>query len=289
MVRLTVDLIARTNNHLRSKKDETVTQYLRRVTHLNFSNKHIDFLDDLSACKNLTVLYLYDNNIREIRILGFLTALTHLYLQNNCITCIESLSGLKQLEKLYLGGNYLTVIEGLEGLQELRELHIESQKIPPGEKLLFDPRTLHSLSKSLSVLNISNNKIDELKELSVLENITQLVALDNNFNDIQDLEFVLSKWPRLWRMDLTGNPICQKPKYRDKVIVISKALEILDGREIKEIARKFLLNWKASKDARKKSREENLAGRLVFQQFFSEPGIYRERQAKVLPYGSEAK
>ncbi|XP_075682267.1 protein phosphatase 1 regulatory subunit 42 isoform X1 [Rhinoderma darwinii] len=268
MVRLTVDLIARTNNHLRSKKDETVTQYLRRVTHLNFSNKHIDFLDDLSACKNLTVLYLYDNNIREIRILGFLTALTHLYLQNNCITCIESLSGLKQLEKLYLGGNYLTVIEGLEGLQELRELHIESQKIPPGEKLLFDPRTLHSLSKSLSVLNISNNKIDELKELSVLENITQLVALDNNFNDIQDLEFVLSKWPRLWRMDLTGNPICQKPKYRDKVIVISKALEILDGREIKEIARKFLLNWKASKDARKKSREENLAGRLVFQQFY---------------------
>ncbi|XP_040288099.1 protein phosphatase 1 regulatory subunit 42 isoform X2 [Bufo bufo] len=267
MVRLTVDLIARTNNHLRNRKDETVTQYLKRVTHLNFSNKHIDCLDDLSACRNLTVLYLYDNNIREIRCLGFLTSLTHLYLQNNYISCIESLSGLKRLEKLYLGGNYLTVIEGLEGLEELRELHIESQKIPPGEKLLFDPRTLHSLA-ALSVLNISNNNIDELKELSVLENITQLVAVDNHLNDIKDLEFILSKWPRLWRMDLSGNPICQKPKYRDKVIVIAKALEILDGREIKEMARQFLLNWKASKDARKKSREENMAGRLVFQQLY---------------------
>ncbi|XP_069816081.1 protein phosphatase 1 regulatory subunit 42 [Dendropsophus ebraccatus] len=267
MVRLTVDLIARTNNHLRNRKDETLTQYLKRLTHLNFSSKHIDCLDDLSACRNLTVLYLYDNNIREIRSLGFLTTLTHLYLQNNCITCIESLSGLKRLEKLYLGGNYLTVIEGLEGLEQLRELHIESQKLPPGEKLLFDPRTLHSLS-SLSVLNISNNNIDELKELAVLENITQLVAVDNHLNDIEDLEFVLGKWPRLWRMDLTGNPVCQKPKYRDKVIVLSKALEILDGREIKETARQFLINWKASKDARKKSREESMAGRLVFQQLY---------------------
>ncbi|XP_056378060.1 protein phosphatase 1 regulatory subunit 42 isoform X2 [Hyla sarda] len=224
MVRLTIDLIARTNNHLRNRKDETLTQYLKRLTHLNFSSKHIDCLDDLSACKNLTVLYLYDNNIREIRSLGFLTSLTHLYLQNNCISCIDSLSGLKRLEKLYLGGNYLTVIEGLEGLEELRELHIEGQKIPSGEKLLFDPRTLHSLSKSLSVLNISNNNIDELKELAVLENISQLVAVDNHLNNIEDLEFVLAKWAQLWRMDLTGNPICLKPKYRDKVIVISKAL-----------------------------------------------------------------
>ncbi|XP_077126722.1 protein phosphatase 1 regulatory subunit 42 isoform X1 [Ranitomeya variabilis] len=268
MVRLTVDLIARTNNHLRNRKDETITQCLKRVTHLNFSNKHIDCLDDLSGCRNLTVLYLYDNNIREIRSLGFLTNLTHLYLQNNCISCIESLGGLKRLEKLYLGGNYLTVIEGLEGLEELRELHIESQKIPPGEKLLFDPRTLHSVSKSLSVLNISNNNIDELKELEVFENITQLVAVNNHLNDIKDLEFVLKKWPRLWRMDLTGNPICQKPKYRDKVIIISKALEILDGREIKEMARQFLLNWKASKDARRKSREEEMAGLLEFQHMY---------------------
>lgn len=38
------------------------------------------------------------------------------------------------------------MIEGLEGLEELRELHVESQRLPLGEKLLFDPRTLRSLA-----------------------------------------------------------------------------------------------------------------------------------------------
>ncbi|XP_063779926.1 protein phosphatase 1 regulatory subunit 42 isoform X2 [Pseudophryne corroboree] len=268
MVRLTVDLIARSSNQLRSRKDESLTQRFRRVTHLNYSNKNIDYVEDLSRCKNLTVLYLYDNNISHIGNLGFATNLTHLYLQNNCIYCIENLTGLKRLEKLYLGGNYITVVEGLEGLEELRELHLENQRIPAGEKLLMDPRTLNSLT-SLTVLNISNNNIDELKELAVLENLTQLVAVDNDLRDIKDLEFVLSKWPRLWRMDLSGNPICHKPKYRDRVIVISKTLEILDGKEINEMARQFLVNWKASKDAQKKIKEENMAGRLVYQQLYA--------------------
>lgn len=42
-----------------------------------------------------------------------------------------------------------------------------------------------SLQKSLCVLNISNNNIDELKELAVLENLTQLVAMDNHLTDIK--------------------------------------------------------------------------------------------------------
>lgn len=46
----------------------------------------------------------------------------------------------------YLGGNHITVVEGLETLEELRELHVESQQLPLGEKLLFDPRSLHSLA-----------------------------------------------------------------------------------------------------------------------------------------------
>ncbi|KAM9308385.1 protein phosphatase 1 regulatory subunit 42 [Gastrophryne carolinensis] len=268
MVRLSVDLIARSSSALRSRKDESMSQYLKKVTHLNFSNKNIDYVEDLSMCRNLTVLYLYDNSLSSIGNLGFLTSLTHLYLQNNNISSIESLGGMKKLEKLYLGGNSITVVEGFEGLHELRELHIENQHIPPGEKLLFDPRTLQSLAKSLCVLNISNNNIDELKELAVLENMTQFVAMHNNLTDITDLEIVLRKWPKLWRMDLSGSPICQTSKYRDRVIVLSKSLEILDGKEIKEMARQFLVQWKASREARKKSREEKAEGR-VYQQLYN--------------------
>ncbi|XP_066228540.1 protein phosphatase 1 regulatory subunit 42 [Saccopteryx leptura] len=256
MVRLTLDLIAK-NSNLKPRNEETTLLYLKKITHINFSNKNIDSIEDLSLCKNLSVLYLYDNRISQITNLNFATNLTHLYLQNNCISCIENLTSLKKLEKLYLGGNYIAVIEGLEGLEGLRELHVESQRLPLGEKLLFDPRTLHSLMKSLSILNISNNNIDDIKDLEVLENLTQLIAVDNQLLHVKDLEFLLNKLMKLWKMDLNGNPVCLKPKYRDRLILVSKSLEFLDGKEIKTMERQFLINWKASKDAKKISKKRN--------------------------------
>ncbi|XP_025891389.1 protein phosphatase 1 regulatory subunit 42, partial [Nothoprocta perdicaria] len=254
MVQLTMHLIAKSISR-KNAKEEPFAQYLRRVTHLNLADKNIDTIGDLSLCRNLRVLYLYDNHISQIQNLDFATNLTHLYLQNNCISCIENLSSLKHLEKLYLGGNCITVVEGLDKLEEIRELHIESQHLPPGEKLLFDPRSLTSLAKSLSVLNISRNNIDELAELAVLENISHLTAVDNQLQNMKDLEVVLNKWTKLRSMDLTGNPLCHRPKYRDRIIVESQTLESLDGKEIKEMERQFLMNWKASKCARKKNKE----------------------------------
>ncbi|XP_032565054.1 protein phosphatase 1 regulatory subunit 42 isoform X4 [Chiroxiphia lanceolata] len=223
MVRLTLDLIAKNVGH-KSRSEDDFGQYLQKITHLNLSDKNIDTIGVLSFCKNLKVLYLYDNQISQIQNLDFASNITHLYLQNNCISSIENLSSLKKLEKLYLGGNYITVVEGLDKIGEIRELHIESQHLPLGEKLLFDPVSLRSLAKSLSVLNISNNNIDELEELAVLENLSYLKAVDNQLQHMKDLKVVLNKWTKLRRMDLTGNPICQKPKYRDKVVVQSQTL-----------------------------------------------------------------
>ncbi|XP_017935149.2 protein phosphatase 1 regulatory subunit 42 isoform X2 [Manacus vitellinus] len=223
MVRLTLDLVAKNVGH-KSRNEDDFGQYLQKITHLNLSDKNIDTIGVLSFCKNLKVLYLYDNQISQIQNLDFASNITHLYLQNNCISSIENLSSLKKLEKLYLGGNYITVVEGLDKIGEIRELHIESQHLPVGEKLLFDPVSLRSLAKSLSVLNISNNNIDELEDLAVLENLSYLKAVDNRLQHMKDLKVVLNKWTKLRRMDLRGNPICQKPKYRDKVVVQSQTL-----------------------------------------------------------------
>ncbi|NXI52946.1 PPR42 phosphatase, partial [Chloroceryle aenea] len=254
MVRLTMDLITKIISH-KNRSEEDLGQCLRKITHLNLSDKNIDAIGDLSLCKNLRVLYLYDNQISQIQNLDFASNITHLYLQNNCISCMENLSLLKNLEKLYLGGNCITVVEGLDKTEKIRELHIESQHLPLGEKLLFDPRSLGSMAKSLSVLNISNNNIDELEELAFLENLSYLTAADNQLQHMKDLELVLNKWTKLRRMDLTGNPICHQPKYRDRIVVQSQTLESLDGKEIKEMERRFLMNWKASKAARKKNDE----------------------------------
>ncbi|RLW13204.1 hypothetical protein DV515_00000312 [Chloebia gouldiae] len=251
MVQLTMDLIAKNTGH-KNCSEEDFGQYVQKLTHLNFSDKNIDSIGDVSFCKNLRVLYLYDNHISQIQNLDFASNVTHLYLQNNRISSIENLSSLKKLEKLYLGGNYITVVEGLDKVGELRELHIESQHLPLGEKLLFDPVSLNSLAKSLSVLNISNNNIDELEELAVLRNLCYLKAVDNQLKHMKDLEVVLKKWTKLRRIDLTGNPICQQPKYKDWIILHSLTLESLDGKEIQEMKRRFLMNWKASRLAREK-------------------------------------
>ena len=43
-------------------------------------------------------------------------------------------------------------MESLENNKMLTELHIESQDLPLGEKLLFDPRTLETISVSCILL-----------------------------------------------------------------------------------------------------------------------------------------
>ncbi len=52
----------------------------------------------------------------------------------------------------YLSGNGITVVEGLEGLTDLTELHVANQRLPEGEKLLFEPRSLHAISVSVHAL-----------------------------------------------------------------------------------------------------------------------------------------
>ncbi|XP_068018611.1 protein phosphatase 1 regulatory subunit 42 [Melanerpes formicivorus] len=273
MVQLTAELIARSVAQ-RNRSQENLGQRLRKITHLNLADKNIDVIGDFSLCKNLRVLYLYDNRIRQIQNLDFASNMTHLYLQNNCIAAMESLSSLKNLEKLYLGGNCITVVEGLDKTDKIRELHIESQRLPLGEKLVFDPRSLRSLAKSLTVLNISNNNIDELEELAVLENLSYLTAADNQLRCMKDLEVALHQWTKLCRMDLTGNPICQEPKYRDRIVVQSPALESLDGKEIKEVERQFLMNWQASRAARRKAKERMTNGSAACQHFSDSETTY---------------
>ncbi|XP_031559465.1 protein phosphatase 1 regulatory subunit 42-like [Actinia tenebrosa] len=251
MGKITLEMLAKCPSHTKKKRGETLNHYLKRLTHLYFAEKGIDEIDNLSSCKNLSVLYLYDNSISRIRNLSFAANLTHLYLQNNKLSRIEGLDHCKKLSKLYLGSNCITVVEGLEKLENLKELHIEKQRLPPGEKLLFEPRSLQSLAKCLSVLNISENNIDAIEELKCLTNMTQFIVENNYLTDMKELSRVLASWTSLWRLETTGNPFCCKKKYRDRVIIMSRSLVMLDGKEINETARSFLMNWKANKDARR--------------------------------------
>lgn len=62
---------------------------------------------------------------------------------------MENLESLENLQKFYLGHNNIIVIEGLQNSKKLQELHVESQRIPLGESLCFEPRSAFTLSVSI--------------------------------------------------------------------------------------------------------------------------------------------
>ncbi len=116
------------------------------------------------------------------------------------------------------------------------------------EKLIFEPRTLIALSKSLTVLNIAANNLDSLSEIGSLSNLQNLIASNNLLDDMKEIGLLLPCWPRLSKLDLSGNLICLKNKYRERLIVMTPKLLVLDGKEIQATSRQFLQNWKTSKE-----------------------------------------
>ena len=158
---------------------EELADFHLRVTHLHHQNQRIRHIGDLSAVKNLAVLYLYDNRIDKIERLESVAAkLQLLYLQRNRIRKLENVAHLTKLRKLYLSGNCIAVVEGLELMGNLRELHVDHQRLAEGENLVIDPRTCRGL-KRLLVLNVSGNKMLSLKPIDHLKALTHLQAADN--------------------------------------------------------------------------------------------------------------
>lgn len=107
-------------------------------------------------------------------------------------------------------------------------------------------------------MNVSGNNLDSLSELGSLVNLEQLFASNNNLADIKELGYLFKCWPKLWKLELHGNLLCLKNKYRERIIVLAPSLESLDGKEIQEMSRQFLQNWKNSKEnSQQRNKQEN--------------------------------
>lgn len=87
--------------------------------------------------------------LTKIENFNFAENLTHLYLQNNRIQKLENLDCCAKLQKLYISNNQIQVLEGLDKCSNLTEIYAENQRLPEGEKLVFEPRTLQCLSNVL--------------------------------------------------------------------------------------------------------------------------------------------
>lgn len=138
------------------------------------------------------------------------------------------------------------MIEGLESLTSLEELHIEKQRLG-SDSLCFDPRTVAGIAKTLEILNISNNNITNICNLSPLRHVRMINASHNKLASIRDVCDILCNWYYLVEAAFVGNPITKQHRYRENIIGNTFRLSLLDSKEVSETTRCFIKRFEQEK------------------------------------------
>mmetsp|Transcript_5724 Transcript_5724/g.8042 ORF Transcript_5724/g.8042 Transcript_5724/m.8042 type:complete len:300 (-) Transcript_5724:217-1116(-) len=259
---ITKDMLVKAAKMTRSKTISDV-EYLKKITHLHLAEKKISTLQNapFELCSNLRVLYLHDNNISKMVEQPLkIPKVTHLYLQNNEVDKVEGLQKAASLSKLYLSGNKISTFEGLEHCSSLSELHLSDQNLEDdcGKSSCMEipEASLRAMSRTLTTLTVANAGITTLEPFLLLNSLERLDASRNKLDDIKSVCRYLDGAVRLSILDLRGNPICKARKYRE-MLVISSHIENLDGKDILDQERQFLIAMKAKRGGKKASSKKH--------------------------------
>ena len=152
---------------------------MANLTHIFAFDFQIRDLRGLEAATNLDTLFLSDNLISDLTPLAGLTNLRDLWLGSNAITDISPLAGLTGLTDLWLGSNPITDISALADLTNLTDLYL-------GDTAITDISALASLT-NLTDLTVGFNAITDISPLAGLTNLTDLYLGFNAITDISPL------------------------------------------------------------------------------------------------------
>jgi adenylate cyclase len=196
------------------KKLKTLDVFLNRLTQINTTGlesltkllaswNYVKTLD-VGDCRNLLILDVCSNNLEEIPMnLHVCQGLRDLRLRFNMIRTVPDLS-LPNLTRLNLSHNFITFLpdslESVENLVELKLDHNEITSIPllPSKiqkvdlhfnKIKSFKYPFSSPNKTLENINLSNNEISELGDVSDLEALTYLDLCVNKIKEFP------KKWP----------------------------------------------------------------------------------------------
>ncbi len=101
---------------------------LTNLEYLDMSNTKLTSVSALASLKNLRVLYLYKNSIKDISPLKGLTKLEVLSINTNKVSNISTLSGLTYLTELYIRENTITDYTPVAKLKNLNILYLKGNK-----------------------------------------------------------------------------------------------------------------------------------------------------------------
>ena len=161
---------------------------------------------ELFSCQSLRTICLHGNNISVIEALSHLPALVELNLSSNCIYSLHNIGSLSALTSLNLASNRLSSLEGLGGLVRLARLNVAHNFIDS----LAGLATLQGTSCQLTQLDIRNNQLESLQDLTVLAGCQSLVTLS-----------LAGGTP--------GNPCCHTSNSRVAFALAFPKVQILDG------------------------------------------------------------
>jgi len=175
-------------------RDITAIAGLTRLEKLNLGNNHISSLDALSGLSRLKALSIFANH--ELTSIEGLRALPleELFLVEDRLTDISVLGAIQTLKLLDLERNRIVDVRPLAGLKNLVDLRLAKNQIA-------DASPLGAIG-SLRALNVGENKLTTLVGLEPL----QLEDLTVYYNEIPSLE-PIAKMTTLKRLAINGNPI----------------------------------------------------------------------------------
>ncbi|KAH8244261.1 hypothetical protein KR026_004291 [Drosophila bipectinata] len=206
------------------------------------------------------VLYLHYQGYQSIECLEEYTELKCLWLECNAISEIQGLEKLNKLKCLFLQNNLITKIENLGTCPQLDTINLSSNHIRKIENIGTD------ILPVLNTLNIASNYLKDAESLSNLVQCKTLSVLDLSNNRIDDILIVkiFEQMPNLKVLVLQGNPVVSRlPQYRKTLILACKELTYLDSRPVFARDRACAEAWKREgyEGERKENKRWNRAER----------------------------
>lgn len=183
----------------------------RNLALVKLTGNKIKDVSPLSACVNIQSLDLAKNEISDITPLGKLVKLQYLQLEDNKIQKIDAVAELKALNALYLTRNEVESLAPVAGLPKLVAIYVDKNKVS-------DISPLKSV-KWLERIGLNDNQV---KDLSPLSELTELRWTFLSRNQIADLSPLVEMAKRdlagekrfapYWNVYVGGNPLSDAGK-----------------------------------------------------------------------------